>query len=287
MPIMHPTAALIARQAAAQDEITGDGTTSTVLLTAELLSEAEQLIATRIHPRDIVDGYRAANKLAMEYLEECKIPLPKDEDTFIMNIARTSLNTKVHYSLATHLADIVVKAVKTIRNVEAKDDLVLDLHMVEVMHMRHGSVNDTRFVDGLVLDHGVRHPNMAKRAENVHVFVCNVNLEYEKSLTTTTMMYHSPEERQKLVHSERNFTNEKVQRIIDLKNRIVKSDTESFLVVNQGGIDPISLDMFQKAGVLAIRRAKRRNMERLSKACGGYPVTVVDDLDSTCLGFAK
>lgn len=284
MPIMHPTASLIARQAAAQDDITGDGTTSSVIFTGELMTEAERICGKGLHPRVLVEGYDKACDLVLEHLEAFKTPCPVLDETLLLDIARTSLRTKVPFELADHLANIVLKAVLAIRDDPESTDL--DLHMVEIMHMRHGSATDTRFIDGLVLDHGARHPNMSKRSENAHIFVCNVSLEYEKSMVNSTMMYKSAEERQKLVLAERKFTDDKVRKIIDFKEQVVGKDG-AFIVINQGGIDPISLDMLQKAGIVGIRRAKRRNMERLSRACGGYAVTALEDLQPDCLGFAK
>jgi len=170
--------------------------------------------------------------------------------------------------------------------------------MVEIMHMRHKSGLDTRFVDGLVLDHGARHPGMAKRSENCFIFICNVSLEYEKSEVNAGFFYKSAEERKKLVEAERKFTDDKVREIIAFKNKVcseadAKAKKEgkdlppaSFIIINQKGIDPISLDLLQKAGIVGIRRAKRRNMERLARACGGYAVNSLVDIDESCLGRA-
>jgi len=136
------------------------------------------------------------------------------------------------------------------------------------------------------LDHGARHPDMAKRSENCKIFICNVSLEYEKTLVNSGFYYKDAEERSKLAKAERKVTDDRVKKIIALKEQVCKKD-EGFIIVNQKGIDPLSLEMLQKAGIVAIRRAKRRNMERLSKACGGYAVNSVEDLNDECLGFAK
>ncbi len=92
----------------------------------------------------------------------------------LTDVARTSLRTKVPQELADHLADIVVKAVLTVKDDANPNEL--DLHMIEIMHMRHGAATDTRFVDGIVLDHGARHPNMAKRTLSIpstHLVYCH------------------------------------------------------------------------------------------------------------------
>merc|ERR1719424_1488234 len=123
----------------------------------------------------------------------------------MMQVARTSLRTKLHTELADHVAEIVVDAVNTVN----KPDTLFDLHMVEIMHMRHKTAFDTKFIDGLVLDHGARHPNMAKRSENCFILTLNVSLEYEKSEISAGFFYKSAEEKAQLVAAERKFTDDK------------------------------------------------------------------------------
>ena len=159
--------------------------------------------------------------------------------------------------------------------------------MVEIMKMQHRTAADTQLVRGLVLDHGARHPDMPKRVENAYILTLNVSLEYEKSEINSGFFYNSAEQRDKLVASERRFVDEKLRKIVDLKNQVCGSDPKkSFVVINQKGIDPLSLDVLVKNGILALRRAKRRNMERLQLICGGQAQNSVDDLDPSSLGWA-
>jgi T-complex protein 1 subunit zeta len=192
MQIQHPTAAIIARTATAQDDITGDGTTSIVLFVGELLRQSERYLEGT-HPRVIVDGFELAREESLKFLETFKSEL-KTEDInreLLLDVARTSLSTKVPPALAEHLTPIVVDAVRAI-TITGKP---IDLHMVEIMHMRHKSAFDTQFVNGLVLDHGTRHPDMAKRSENAYILTLNVSLEYEKSTVSSSFMYKNAEER--------------------------------------------------------------------------------------------
>merc|ERR1719191_645858 len=146
---------------------------------------------------------------------------------------------------------------------------------------------DTQLVRGIVMDHGARHPDMAKRVENAYILTCNVSLEYEKTEVNSGFFYKTAAEREQMVAAERQFIDERVRRIIELKKQVVGDDkTKGFVVVNQKGIDPLSLDMLAKAGIVALRRAKRRNMERLTLACGGQAMNSVDELTPDCLGQA-
>jgi len=290
MQIQHPTAAVIARTATAQEDMTGDGTTSNVLFTGELLNQAERYIQEGLHPRVLVEGMELAREHTLKFLEEYKVGIPDgdiDRETLV-SIARTALRTKVHEELADHLTEIVVNAVQVVHSKGATehDTPTLDLHMIEIMNMKHQSALDTAFIDGLVLDHGARHPDMPKRSENAHIMILNVSLEYEKSEVNAGFFYKSAEERAKLVAAERRFTDDKVRKIIEWKEANIPQG-HTLIVINQKGIDPISLDLLQKAGIVGIRRAKRRNMERLARACGGYAINSVDEMPADCCGFAK
>uniref|UniRef100_A0A0B8RTH3 T-complex protein 1 subunit zeta n=1 Tax=Philothamnus irregularis TaxID=1899461 RepID=A0A0B8RTH3_9SAUR len=281
MQIQHPTASLIAKVATAQDDITGDGTTSNVLIIGELLKQADLYISEGLHPRLVTEGFEAAKEKALQVLEQVKVAKEMDRET-LLDVARTSLRTKVHTELADILTEAVVDSILAIR----KPNEPIDLYMVEIMEMKHKSETDTTLIKGLVLDHGARHPDMKKRLEDAYILICNVSLEYEKTEVNSGFFYKSAEEREKLVKAERKFIEERVNKIIELKNSVVGDSNKGFIVINQKGIDPFSLDALAKEGIVALRRAKRRNMERLTLACGGVAMNSVDDLSIDCLGHA-
>ncbi|XP_044926073.1 T-complex protein 1 subunit zeta-2 isoform X5 [Mustela putorius furo] len=244
MQIQHPTASLIAKVATAQDDITGDGTTSNVLIIGELLKQADLYISEGLHPRIIAEGFEAAKIKALEVLEEIKINKEMKRE-ILLDVARTSLQTKVHAELADVLIESVVDSVLAVR----RPGYPIDLFMVEIMEMKHQSETDTKEV-------------------------------------SSGFFYKTAEEKEKLVKAERKFIEDRVQKIIDLKDRVCAQSNKGFVVINQKGIDPFSLDALAKHGIVALRRAKRRNMERLSLACGGMAVNCLDDLTVDCLGHA-
>jgi len=291
MQIQHPTAAVIARTATAQDNITGDGTTSNVLFTGELLKQAERYLTEGLHPRVIVAGFELAREETLKFLDEYK---EAQEGKFtrerLIEIASSSLRTKVDAELADHLTKIVVDAVTCVqRRTENGDEI--DLNMIEIMHMRHKTAMDTKFVNGLVLDHGARHPGMRTSSERCAILILNVSLEYEKSEVNSEFKFSNPTERKHLVAAERKYTDDKVNQLIAFKRRVIDEDPQSkfthMVVINQKGIDAISLDMLQAAGIVGVRRAKRINMERLRLACGGYSVNSLEDIKADCLGYAE
>uniref|UniRef100_A0A8C2ZGS8 Chaperonin containing TCP1, subunit 6A (zeta 1) n=1 Tax=Cyclopterus lumpus TaxID=8103 RepID=A0A8C2ZGS8_CYCLU len=230
MQIQHPTASLIAKVATAQDDITGDGTTSNVLIIGELLKQADLYVSEGLHPRIVVEGFEAAKEKALAVLEELKVTREMDRETLI-NVARTSLRTKVYAELADLLTEAVVDAVLAI----TKPNEPIDLYMVEIMEMKHKTDCDTQLIRGLVLDHGARHPDMKKRVEDAYVLTCNVSLEYEKTEVNSGFFYKSAEEREKLVAAERKFIEDRVQKIISFKNKVCPNGEKGFVVINQKG----------------------------------------------------
>lgn len=152
--------------------------------------------------------------------------------------------------------------------------------------MKHKLTTESRLVKGLVMDHGSRHPDMPKKLENCYILTANVSLEYEKSEVNAGFYYSSAEQKEKLVDGERKFTDEKCKKIIELKRKVcTEENKKSFVLLNQKGIDPPSLEMLARENIIALRRVKRRNMERIPLCCGGVAVNSVDDLDEDDLGY--
>ena len=168
MQIQNPTAVMIARTAVAQDDITGDGTTTTVLVIGELLKQAERYLNEGLHPRVLVEGFDVAKRESLKFLETFMRATPGLEGVdreMLLCVARTALRTKLREELADKLTTIVVDAVLCI----AKKEEPIDLHMVEIMTMKHQTDDETKLIQGLVLDHGARHPDMKRYVEDAYV----------------------------------------------------------------------------------------------------------------------
>jgi T-complex protein 1 subunit zeta len=278
--IVHPTGLLVARAAVAQDDNTGDGTTSTIIFIDGLLRHSERRLKEGVHPRVLTAGLKVARSEALRFLDSFRTAISPTR-TWLLSLARSAIGTKVESGLADHLASIVTDAVLTIKPADGPADLL----MVEQLSMMTKLANDTQLVRGLVLDHGVRHAQMKRDLRNCYILAMNVSLEFENTEVNTTFSAAGAGDRERLAIAERRFVEDKVERIIALKRRVCTKG-EDFLVVNMKGIDPPSLEQLYKAGISALRRAKRRNMERLSQACGGKETNSVDNLSEANLGFA-
>ncbi|XP_004684959.1 PREDICTED: T-complex protein 1 subunit zeta-2 isoform X2 [Condylura cristata] len=234
-----------------------------------------------LHPRIIAEGFEAAKVKALEVLEEVKIETEMKRE-ILLDVARTSLRTKVHADLADVLTECCPSSL--LQLYEYNSNFIPNFR-VYIQSKKHDSIFN-RLVRGLILDHGARHPDMKKRVEDAFILTCNVSLEYEKTEVSSGFFYKTAEEKEKLVKAERKFIEDRVQKIIDLKNKVCAQSNKGFVVINQKGIDPFSLDALARHGIVALRRAKRRNMERLSLACGGVAVNSLEDLSVDFLGYA-
>ncbi|XP_951779.1 chaperone, putative [Theileria annulata] len=297
MMIQHPTAMILCRAASAMDEVTGDGTTSNVLFSTSLMKNAEEYILYQnVHPKYLCDGFDLSLKKLADILPTLAVTIydrtgTSDDRTLesgridwelMSNIVKTSIATKLPYKLAIHIAEQVLESVKIIYEPGKQ----LDLFMVEVLHMKHRFASETKLIRGMVMDHGTRHPDMPKKVTKAFILTLNCSLEYEKSEVNSGFFYDTAEKREALVKSEREFTDEKVRKIIELKQKVCSENDHTFCVFNQKGIDPMALDMMAKEGIMALRRVKRRNMERLTLCCGGNPCNSVEDLKPEDLGYA-
>lgn len=281
MQIQNPTSLMIARAASAQDDMCGDGTTSTVLLIGELLKKSEQLLLDGLHPRVIVDGFDIAKDKLMDWIDSQKINVMLERE-LLVSVARCSVLTKLPEKVTVDLAEILADAVITV----TRENQPIDLHMVEIMPLMSMMGGSSRLIRGIVMDHGARHPDMPKRVKNAYILTCNISMEHEKSEVDAGFFYSSADQRAKMVEAERAVVDERAKKIIALKKKVCENSDKSFVVINQKGIDPPCLDLFAREGIIALRRAKRRNMERITLACGGIPVNSVEGLDPGVLGFA-
>uniref|UniRef100_A0A8C9LII9 T-complex protein 1 subunit zeta n=1 Tax=Piliocolobus tephrosceles TaxID=591936 RepID=A0A8C9LII9_9PRIM len=239
MMIQHPTASMLSRICSSIDEMLGDGSSSNLIVATSLIYLSEKYILYEgIHPRIITQGFDTAKSILFDLLESMKIQVNIENNfdyELLFNVCKTCIRTKLPYTLADKLAKELVESIRIIYDPTKQ----LDLHMVEIMDIKRHMSIDTKLVSGMVLDHGCRHPNMPSKLKNCLILVLNVSLEYEKSEVFSSFVYSNAEDRNKLVQSERKFTDDKVKKIIELKKLIVEKKLKetgkeySFAIFNQ------------------------------------------------------
>ncbi|KAG0439419.1 T-complex protein 1 subunit zeta [Dictyocoela muelleri] len=269
----HPSSLIINKAARQHCEVFGDGTSTFVVLCCELFKKAYEMT-------DEMSVHKVVRELNLAMRDVMNIIQGLREEVEIYQLVYSALNTKMQKSDAKKLAKILCDAVQSI----AKNE-VYDLNMIEIIKMED-DVADIKFIKGLVLDHAGRHPMMPTNLTDVMIMITNISLEYEKPEINAEFQYSSAAQRDILAENERNFIIERAKKIVGFAKEI-QNTGKSFMLITECGIDPFSLEILSNAGILGLRRAKRRNLERLVRACGGNIITSLKDLDKNNLGYAR
>ncbi|RLI05140.1 thermosome subunit [Candidatus Bathyarchaeota archaeon] len=275
--VEHPAAKMMVEVAKTQDDMVGDGTTTSVVLAGELLKKAEELLDQNIHPTIIVSGYRKAAKKAMEVLEKIGVTVDLDDKETLKKVAITSMGSKAVGTAREHLAEIAIDAVKQIAE-KRGDRWVADVDNVQIIKKEGKSLHDTELVRGVILDKEVVHSGMPKRVENAKIALLNCPLEVEKTEFSAEIRIRDPSQMKAFLDQETSMLKEMVEKIKKVGANVL---------ICQKGIDDMAQHFLAKEGILAVRRAKESDMEKLSRATGGRIVTNIEDLKSEDLGFAE
>ncbi len=274
--VEHPAAKMIVEVAKAQDEECGDGTTTAVVLAGELLKNAMDLIEQDIHPSVIAEGYRLASKKACEVLEKVAIEVKPDDDELLKRLAETAMTGKVAEANKEMLAEIAVKAVKAVAE-EINGKIKVDLDNIKVEKKQGGSVEDTELINGIILDKERVHPDMPTVVKNAKILLLNAALEVKKTEVDAQIRITDPEQLQKFLDQEEKMIKEMVDKI---------KNSGANVLICQKGIDDLAQHYLAKAGIFAVRRVKKSDMEKLSRATGASILTDLDEIKPEDLGEA-
>jgi thermosome len=279
MDIQHPAAKMMVEISKATDNEVGDGTTSTVVLAGSLLSKAEELIAKDVHPTVIVDGYRMASEKAIEMLKNASTKVDPADRQILGKIAHTSMASKLVSVNAEPLSKIVVDAVIAVAE-KASDNknLKVDVDSIKVEKKAGGSIEDTKLIQGIVLDKEVVHGAMPKRIEDAKIALLNAALEIEKTEMSAEIHISDPHQMQMFLEEENRMLKSMVDKI---------SASGANVLLCQKGIDDLAQHYLAKEGILAVRRVKESDMNNLAKATDGRVLSNIDELSAADLGYAK
>jgi len=277
MDVEHPAAKMLVEVAKAQEDEVGDGTTTAVVLAGELLKKAEELLEQDIHPTVIVSGYRLAAEEAGKILSKMAIPVSKDDDKILKQIAQTSMSSKGSEMHGDKLADLCVKAVRQIAEVD-EGKVEADIDNIKVEKRSGGNSTDSQLVHGIVLDKEVVHPGMPKRVEKAKIALLNMALEVKETETDAKINVTDPAQLRSFLEEERRMLKEMVDQV---------KAAGANVMFCQKGIDDLAQHYLAKVGIMAARRVKESDMEKLSRATGGNLVTNIKDLLPKDLGSAN
>jgi thermosome len=274
--VEHPAAKMIVEVAKSQDEECGDGTTSAVVLTGELLKYAGELLDQNIHPTVICGGYKLASEKAKEILRKLAINIRPGDKKTLRNIAMTSMASKGASAEKDVLADVVVDAVTRVAE-KIGTKTIVDLDNIQIQKKQGGGIANTEIITGIVLDKERVHEGMPKHVKNAKIALVNAALEVKKTEVDARIQIQDPTQLQAFLDEEENMLKKMV-------NQITKSGAN--VLVCQKGIDDIAQHFLSKHGIYSVRRAKKSDMEKLAKATGAKIVGNMEGLTSKDLGHA-
>ena len=273
MDIEHPAAKMMVEVAKTQDDEVGDGTTTAVVIAGELLKKAEALLEQDVHPTIIAAGYRQAAEKAQEFLKDIAFDVKATDKAMLKKIAETAMTGKSAEASKDKLCELVVKAVTMV----ADEDGSVDTDNIKVEKKTGGSIEDSEIVEGVLVDKERVHPAMPKKVVNAKLLLLNAAVEFKKTEVDAEINITHPEQLQAFLDEEERM----VKSIVD---KIVASGAN--VLFCQKGIDDIAQHYLAKAGIFAVRRVKKSDMEKLARATGGSLVSSIDAISKDELGKA-
>jgi thermosome len=274
--VEHPAAKMMVEIAKTQDDMVGDGTTTAVVLAGELLKKAEELLDQHIHPTIIVSGYRKAAQKAMETINKVSVPVEIDDRATLKKVAVTSMSSKAVGPAKEHLAEIAIDAVRRVAE-KRGDKWVADIDNVQVTKKTGKSLFESQLVQGLVIDKEVVHSGMPKKIERAKIALLDSALEIEKTEISAEIRIRDPNQMKAFLDQENKMLQEMVEKV---------KASGANVVFCQKGIDDMAQHFLAKEEILAARRVKQSDMEKLARATGGRIVSNLTDLRAQDLGVA-
>jgi len=272
----HPAAKMMVEISKTIDNEVGDGTTSSVIFGGTLLAKAEELLSKDVHSSVIIDGYQAASEKALEVLDEISKKVTADDKETLLNIAKTSMESKLISEDSDSLSKIVVDAVLKITKTKDGKSTV-DLDNIKVEKKAGGSIQNTALIKGIVLDKEIVHSGMPTKIQSAKIALINSALEVEKTEMSAEIRINDPTQMQMFLEEENRMLKSMVDKLHSIGSNVV---------ICQKGIDDMAQHFLAKHGILAVRRVKESDMSKLAKATGGRISSNIDDISEKDLGAA-
>ena len=275
--VQHPAAKMMVEVSKTLDNEVGDGTSSAVIFTGELLSKAEELLKKDVHSSVIVEGYQEASEKTLEILSEIAMKIKPDDRDSLLKISKTSMESKLISDDSDYLSKIVVDTILKITTKKV-DKYTVDLDNIKIEKKAGASIGATELIKGMVLDKEIVHSGMPTKIEKAKIALVNTALEVEKTEMSSEIRINDPTQMQMFLEEENRMLKSMVDKIHDVGANVL---------LCQKGIDDISQHYLAKHGILAVRRIKESDMTKLEKATSGRMITNLDDLSEKDLGTAE
>lgn len=272
--VQHPAAKTMIEIARTQDEEVGDGTTSVIVLAAEVLGVSQQFLDDKMHPTVIINAYRQALEDAVTMLEE-KVAFDVDinDEAEMIKVIQSCIGTKFISRWADLACQIALRAVKTV--VMEQDAEIDTKRYAKIEKIPGGTIEESRVLDGVMFNKDVTHPKMKRRIENPKILLLDCNLEYKKGESQTNIEIMKEDDFSKILEMEEAY----IKKICD---EIIKFSPD--LVITEKGVSDLAQHFLSKAGISVIRRLRKTDNLRVARACGATIVNRTDEITEDDLG---
>ncbi|XP_039033130.1 T-complex protein 1 subunit alpha-like [Hibiscus syriacus] len=284
LEVEHPAAKVLVELAELQDREVGDGTTSVVIVAAEFLKRANDLVRNKIHPTSIISGFRLAMREACKYVEEkLAVKVEKLGKDSLINCAKTSMSSKLIAGDSDFFANLVVEAVLAIKMTNARGEVRYPIKGINVLKAHGKSARDSYLLNGYALNTGRAAQGMPLRVSPAKIACLDFNLQKTKMQLGVQVLVTDPRELEKIRQREADMMKERIEKLLKAGANVV---------LTTKGIDDMALKYFVEAGAIAVRRVRKEDMRHVAKATGATMVSTFADMegeetfDSSLLGYA-
>jgi T-complex protein 1 subunit delta len=279
--LKHPAAMMMVDLSHSQDVEAGDGTTSVVVLAGSLLRAASGLLDKGIHPMTIADAYRKASEQSLVILKDIAVPAQLSDRKALINLAVTSLNSKIVSANSALLAPLAVDAV--LKTIDVKSSNNVDLKNIKIVKKLGATVEETELIEGIVFEHAAEHkaggPSSCKGAKIALIQYC---LSPPKPNMEHSVVIDDYQQIDRALREERAY-------ILKAINPIVKSGCNVLLVqksILRDAVSELAAHYLAKRNIMVVPEVEREDIEFIATTLGCIPIADSDNFDAKKMGYA-